>query len=96
MAGNYTAYGAEEAKVQADLQAAADPARPAGGRQPEVHSRGPRATMSDAVEIAPGIHQLDTLLGGMDQLTAGFLVEGRCRRSSRPVRSRASPPCTPR
>ncbi len=32
--------------------------------------------MSDAVTIAPGIHQLDTLLGGMDQLTAGFLVEG--------------------
>jgi glyoxylase-like metal-dependent hydrolase (beta-lactamase superfamily II) len=26
--------------------------------------------------IAPGILQLDTLLGGMDQLTAGFLVEG--------------------
>ena len=32
--------------------------------------------MSDAVEIAPGIQQLDTLLGGMDQLTAGFLIEG--------------------
>ena len=32
--------------------------------------------MSDAVTIAPGIHQLDTLLGGMDQLTAGFLVDG--------------------
>jgi glyoxylase-like metal-dependent hydrolase (beta-lactamase superfamily II) len=27
-------------------------------------------------EIAPGILQLDTLLGGMDQLTAGFLVVG--------------------
>ncbi|MBV8194169.1 MAG: MBL fold metallo-hydrolase [Candidatus Dormibacteraeota bacterium] len=27
-------------------------------------------------EIAPGIRQLDTLLGGMDQLTAGFLIEG--------------------
>lgn len=27
-------------------------------------------------EIAPGIRQLDTLLGGMDRLTAGFLVEG--------------------
>jgi glyoxylase-like metal-dependent hydrolase (beta-lactamase superfamily II) len=26
--------------------------------------------------IAPGIHQLDTLLGGWDRLTAGFLVEG--------------------
>ena len=26
--------------------------------------------------IAPGIRQLDTLLGGMDQLTAGFLVVG--------------------
>jgi glyoxylase-like metal-dependent hydrolase (beta-lactamase superfamily II) len=33
-------------------------------------------TVSEAVVIAPGIHQLDTLLGGMDQLTAGFLVEG--------------------
>jgi glyoxylase-like metal-dependent hydrolase (beta-lactamase superfamily II) len=32
--------------------------------------------VSEAVVIAPGIHQLDTLLGGMDQLTAGFLVEG--------------------
>ncbi len=32
--------------------------------------------MSEAIAIAPGIHQLDTLLGGMDQLTAGFLVEG--------------------
>ena len=32
--------------------------------------------MSDAVEIAPGIRQLDTLLGGMDQLTAGFLIDG--------------------
>jgi glyoxylase-like metal-dependent hydrolase (beta-lactamase superfamily II) len=32
--------------------------------------------VSDAVTIAPGIHQLDTLLGGMDQLTAGFLVDG--------------------
>ncbi|HXZ99179.1 MAG TPA: MBL fold metallo-hydrolase [Candidatus Binatia bacterium] len=27
-------------------------------------------------EIAPGIRQLDTLLGGMERLTAGFLVEG--------------------
>jgi len=27
-------------------------------------------------EIAPGLHQLDTLLGGIEQLTAGFLVEG--------------------
>ena len=27
-------------------------------------------------EIAPGIHQLDTLLGGMDRMTAGFLIEG--------------------
>ena len=27
-------------------------------------------------EIAPGLHQLDTLLGGMERLTAGFLVEG--------------------
>jgi glyoxylase-like metal-dependent hydrolase (beta-lactamase superfamily II) len=27
-------------------------------------------------EIAPGILQLDTMLGGMDQLTAGFLVVG--------------------
>jgi glyoxylase-like metal-dependent hydrolase (beta-lactamase superfamily II) len=32
--------------------------------------------MGDAVAIAPGIRQLDTLLGGMDQLTAGFLVDG--------------------
>jgi glyoxylase-like metal-dependent hydrolase (beta-lactamase superfamily II) len=32
--------------------------------------------VSESVVIAPGIHQLDTLLGGMDQLTAGFLVEG--------------------
>jgi glyoxylase-like metal-dependent hydrolase (beta-lactamase superfamily II) len=32
--------------------------------------------VSDAVEIAPGIRQLDTLLGGMDQLTAGFLING--------------------
>src|ERR1700681_2593405 len=32
--------------------------------------------MSDAVDIAPGIHQLDTLLGGMEQLTAGFLIDG--------------------
>src|SRR5450631_1436510 len=32
--------------------------------------------MSAAVEIAPGIHQLDTLLGGMDELTAGFLIDG--------------------
>lgn len=27
-------------------------------------------------QIAPGILQLDTLLGGMDRLTAGFLVDG--------------------
>jgi len=27
-------------------------------------------------EIAPGLQQLDTLLGGMERLTAGFLVEG--------------------
>lgn len=27
-------------------------------------------------EIAPGIRQLDTLLGGMDRMTAGFLVDG--------------------
>jgi glyoxylase-like metal-dependent hydrolase (beta-lactamase superfamily II) len=27
-------------------------------------------------EIAPGIRQLDTLLGGMEQMTAGFLIEG--------------------
>ncbi len=26
--------------------------------------------------IAPGIHQIDTLLGGMERMTAGFLVEG--------------------
>jgi len=26
--------------------------------------------------IAPGIHQIDTLLGGMDRMTAGFLVDG--------------------
>jgi glyoxylase-like metal-dependent hydrolase (beta-lactamase superfamily II) len=32
--------------------------------------------MSDAIEIAPGIHQLDTLLGGMEELTAGFLIDG--------------------
>jgi glyoxylase-like metal-dependent hydrolase (beta-lactamase superfamily II) len=32
--------------------------------------------VSESIVIAPGIHQLDTLLGGMDQLTAGFLVEG--------------------
>jgi glyoxylase-like metal-dependent hydrolase (beta-lactamase superfamily II) len=32
--------------------------------------------MSDAIEIAPGIRQLDTLLGGMEELTAGFLVDG--------------------
>ena len=27
-------------------------------------------------EIAPGIRQLDTLLGGMERMTAGFLVDG--------------------
>ena len=27
-------------------------------------------------EIAPGLHQLDTLLGGIEQLSAGFLVDG--------------------
>ena len=27
-------------------------------------------------QIAPGIHQIDTLLGGMDRMTAGFLIEG--------------------
>jgi glyoxylase-like metal-dependent hydrolase (beta-lactamase superfamily II) len=27
-------------------------------------------------EIAPGIHQLDTLLGGMEHMTAGFLIDG--------------------
>jgi glyoxylase-like metal-dependent hydrolase (beta-lactamase superfamily II) len=32
--------------------------------------------MSDAIQIAPGITQLDTLLGGMEELTAGFLIEG--------------------
>jgi glyoxylase-like metal-dependent hydrolase (beta-lactamase superfamily II) len=32
--------------------------------------------MSDAIEIAPGIRQLDTLLGGMEELTAGFLING--------------------
>jgi len=28
------------------------------------------------LEIAPGIRQLDTLLGGMEQMTAGFLIDG--------------------
>src|SRR2546421_1224563 len=32
--------------------------------------------MAEPVQIAPGILQLDTLLGGMDQMTAGFLVTG--------------------
>jgi len=33
--------------------------------------------MSGRLEtIAPGIRQLDTLLGGMDHMTAGFLIEG--------------------
>lgn len=32
--------------------------------------------MNGSIEIAPGIRQLDTLLGGMDQLTAGFLIDG--------------------
>ena len=32
--------------------------------------------MSAPIEIAPGILQIDTLLGGMDQMTAGFLVQG--------------------
>jgi glyoxylase-like metal-dependent hydrolase (beta-lactamase superfamily II) len=32
--------------------------------------------MADSVTIAPGIRQIDTLLGGHDSLTAGFLVEG--------------------
>jgi glyoxylase-like metal-dependent hydrolase (beta-lactamase superfamily II) len=27
-------------------------------------------------EIAPGVHQLDTLLGGMDGVTAAFLIDG--------------------
>ena len=26
--------------------------------------------------IAPGIHQIDTLLGGWERITAGFLVDG--------------------
>jgi len=29
-----------------------------------------------AVEIAPGVHQLDTLLGGWERVTAGYLVDG--------------------
>ena len=33
-------------------------------------------TRSPLDVIAPGIRQLDTLLGGMDRMTAGFLVEG--------------------
>jgi len=32
--------------------------------------------MADSVMIAPRIRQIDTLLGGHDSLTAGFLVEG--------------------
>jgi glyoxylase-like metal-dependent hydrolase (beta-lactamase superfamily II) len=32
--------------------------------------------MPESVMIAPGIRQIDTLLGGQDSLTAGFLVEG--------------------
>lgn len=32
--------------------------------------------MTAPIEIAPGITQIDTLLGGMDQMTAGFLVQG--------------------
>jgi glyoxylase-like metal-dependent hydrolase (beta-lactamase superfamily II) len=28
------------------------------------------------VEIAPGVHQLDTLLGGWERVTAGYLVDG--------------------
>jgi len=34
--------------------------------------------------IAPGIRQLDTLLGGMDRMTAGFLIDGDKARG-RPV-----------
>ena len=41
--------------------------------------------MSDAVDIAPGIRQLDTLLGGMDQLTAGFLIDGPMPRGAGPL-----------
>ena len=31
---------------------------------------------SAAEPIAPGIRQVDTLLGGWERVTAGFLVEG--------------------
>ena len=33
-------------------------------------------TLEGVEQIAPGIRQLDTLLGGMDRMTAGFLVDG--------------------
>ena len=32
--------------------------------------------MGSMMQIAPGIEQIDTLLGGMEQLTAGFLIRG--------------------
>ena len=36
----------------------------------------PTCRLEGMQEIAPGILQLDTLLGGMDQMTAGFLIVG--------------------
>lgn len=31
---------------------------------------------ANVIEIAPGVHQLDTLLGGWERVTAGYLVDG--------------------
>jgi glyoxylase-like metal-dependent hydrolase (beta-lactamase superfamily II) len=37
---------------------------------------GGHGALTNAVTIAPGIRQIDTLLGGMERLSAGFLIEG--------------------
>ncbi|MHB1444745.1 MAG: hypothetical protein ACYCZV_03670, partial [Acidimicrobiales bacterium] len=36
----------------------------------------PAGTAPGPVELAPGVLQIDTLLGGWDRVTAGYLIQG--------------------
>lgn len=56
-------------------------ARRHGGGQDHDHGHGEGAaavpgTRADVSSVAPGVVQIDTLLGGWQRMTAGYLVEG--------------------
>ncbi len=55
----------------------ADP-EPSAGEAPDETTTPPRmpAPVASHTEIAPGVIQLDTLLGGWSQVTAGYLITG--------------------